>query len=136
MRCLRGPHSFLFGRGIRHAIIAVVLVFAAASSATGEPVAEDAAANTCSTYAYVPRDYGSNAFADAAASCPSVSEYKTLSVCLIKQGVGVIACSHDSGYQANYYAGVSSCYGSVYYYTQATLTNQAPRYSNSVYITC
>jgi len=85
---------------------------------------------------YAPRDYGSYAYADADVSCPALNEYKTLSVCLIKQGVGVISCGYDSGYQSYYYAGTSGCYGSGYYFTRATLTNQPSRYSYNVYISC
>jgi hypothetical protein len=116
-------------------VIAAVLALTVILPA-GSPFTERASAYTCNVYVYAPRDYGSYAYADAEASCPSQYEYKTLSVCLIKQGVCVITCGYDSGYQSYYYASRSGCYGSGYYYARATLTNQSPRYSYSVYVTC
>lgn len=130
-----GVCSLLKVRSYSQMLIAVLLALVVVLPAAS-PFTERASAYTCTVYVYAPRDYGTYAYVDAEASCPAPYEYKTLSVCLIKQGVGVISCGYDSEYQTNYYAGTSGCYGSGYYYTRANFTNQPARYSHSVYITC
>jgi hypothetical protein len=103
---------------------------------TGSPFVGEAEAYACSVYPYVPQDRGAYALAQGAAECPRSSEYKTLSVCLIKSGYGVISCRYDSGAQWSYYAASSGCADSGYYYTRPILSNQSARYSGSVFITC
>lgn len=131
------PHvaSFLKARVYFQLIIATLLALSAVLP-PASPFAEQASAYTCGVYVDAPRDYGTYAYAYAEARCPARHEYKTLSVCLIKQGGAVISCRYDSGYQTHYYAGTSGCYGSDYYYTRVILTNQPPRYSYSAYISC
>lgn len=122
-------------RVLIRAAIAVVLALAVILPA-GSPFVGRTLAYTCTVYAYAPVDYGPYALAQGEAYCPAGYEYKTLTVCLVKSGVGTIECRYDPGYQTYYYAATPDCYGSGYYYTAVTFTNQGTRYSNSVYITC
>lgn len=134
------PSSTKLARRTRYPVLTRTAIAALLAVAVllpmGSPFLSEAEAYACTVYAYAPLDQGSYALARGEANCPGSFEYKTLSVCLIKSGYSIVSCRYDPGYQQSYYATASGCVGTGYYSTRVILTNQATRYSSTVFITC